>query len=594
MTSQDSYKRYKDASLPIEERVEDLLGLMTVEEKAGLLFQNMVSVGPGGKLQTERDERFHIEPTRALVKDKLMSHFNIRGSIADARETAEWHNRVQELALSTRLAIPVTISTDPRHHFTDNVGTSARAGVLSQWPESLGFAALQSAELVEQFADIARQEYLALGIRLALHPQVDLATEPRWARSGATFGEDATLSAELVAAYIRGFQGKGPGLGSESVSTMTKHFPGGGPQKDGEDSHFTYGKEQVYPGGKMEYHLIPFKAAIAAGAAQMMPYYSLTLGTEYEEVGFGFNRGIITGLLREKLGFSGIVCTDWGLVTDSVIAGQDMPARAWGVEHLSELERVKKILDAGCDQLGGESRPELVVQLVEQGLVSEDRLDVSVRRLLHEKFALGLFEQPFVDPDKAAAVVGKQSFRELGDSTQRRAFTLLTNQNDILPLDPATLCKVYIEGIDPAIITARGLEVTDKPLDADIALLRLKAPHQARPGGFENRFHSGSLEFSVEEKSRLAGIFQAVPTVVDIYLDRAAVIPEIASAAKALMADYGASADAFLDIVFGKARPEGRLPFDLPSSMKAVEKSRSDVPYDTAHPTFRFGHGLSY
>ena len=123
---------------------------------------------------------------------------------------------------------------------------------------------------------------------------------------------------------------------------MTKHFPGGGPQKDGEDPHFSYGREQIYPGQGFDYHLQPFRAAVAAGTSQMMPYYGMPVGTDYEEVGFAFNKGIITDLLRDELGFDGIVCTDWGLVSDSVILGQAMPARAWGVEHLSELDRASR------------------------------------------------------------------------------------------------------------------------------------------------------------------------------------------------------------------------------------------------------------
>ena len=260
---------YKDAGLPIDQRVEDLLGRMTLAEKAGQMFHNIIMMGPGGQLETEPNTLFDIPPTETLLAEKLMSHFNLLGPVSNARETAEWQNRLQKRAISTRLGIPVTLSSDPRNHFTDNVGTGFKAGVLSQWPESLGLAALRSPALVERFANVARQEYLALGIRTALHPQIDLATEPRWARIGATFGEDSDLSCKLVSAYIRGFQGSE--VGPSSVATITKHFPGGGPQKDGEDPHFSYGREQIYPGGNMEYHLRPFRAAIAAGAAQIMP-----------------------------------------------------------------------------------------------------------------------------------------------------------------------------------------------------------------------------------------------------------------------------------------------------------------------------------
>lgn len=132
------------------------------------------------------------------------------------------------------------------------------------------------------YADIARQEYCAVGLRGALHPQVDLATKPRWAWIGMTFGEDVDLTSRVVTAYVEGFQGDE--LGSSSVATMTKHFPGGGPQLDGEDPHLDYGREQVYPAGTQEYHLAPFRAAVAAGTSQMMPYYGMPVGTEWEEV----------------------------------------------------------------------------------------------------------------------------------------------------------------------------------------------------------------------------------------------------------------------------------------------------------------------
>ena len=205
-----------------------------------------------------------------------------------------------------------------------------------------------------------------MGIRVALHPMADLATEPRWGRISGTFGEDAALSSELVAAYIRGFQGET--LGPDSVACMTKHFPGGGPQLNGEDAHFPTGREQVYPGGNWDYHLMPFEAAFAAGTSQIMPYYGMPVGVEgIEAVGFGFNRGVITGLLRERYGFDGIVCTDWGLVTDKTAMGRPMLARAWGVEHLSREERVLRVLAAGADQFGGEECPDLIVSLVESG-----------------------------------------------------------------------------------------------------------------------------------------------------------------------------------------------------------------------------------
>lgn len=574
-----------DADRPIDERVELLLGEMTVEEKVGLFFQTMIAMGPDGAL-SDGDPAFGLPSTDEYVRERHMTHFNLLGVAPTAREIAQWHNRLQELAASTRLGIPVTISTDPRHSFTENPGTAMLSGPFSQWPDALGLAATRDEELVRTFGDIARQEYTAVGIRVALHPQVDLATEPRWARQLQTFGEDAELSARLGAAYIRGFQGDSVGAGS--VSTMVKHFPGGGPQKDGEDPHFAYGREQVYPGDAFELHLKPFEAAFAAGVRQVMPYYGMPVGTQYEEVGFGFNKSVLTGLLRERFGFDGIVCTDWGLLTDSEIMGTPFPARAWGVEHLTPAERMAKTLDAGADQFGGERCTEILLQLVADGVVAEDRLDVSARRLLREKFLLGLFDDPYVDVDAADRIVGSPDFRAAGDAAQRAAITVLA-ATDAVPFGPGP--KLYVEGIDADLAAQYG-QVVATPGEADVAVLRLQAPYEQRGSMFENFFHAGSLDFPDEVVAHVAEVAAAVPTVVDVFLDRPAILTPLVELGVTVTGNWGASSAALLDVLSGRAVARGRLPFDLPRSMAAVEASRPDVPFDTVDPLFRFGHGV--
>lgn len=580
----ESDRPWLDASLPVDERVELLLGEMTLDEKAGLFFHTMIGMGP----LDEPNPVFSTPSAVDYVETRRMSHFNLIGGAQTAREIAQWQNALQRLAASTRLGIPVTLSTDPRHAFTDNPGTGLLTGAFSQWPEPLGLAAIGDEETVERFADIARQEYLAVGLRVALHPQVDLATEPRWSRQVATFGEDADLSGRLGAAYVRGFQGEA--FGEASVATMTKHFPGGGPQKDGEDPHFAHGREQVYPGGAFEEHLKPFQALFDAGTRQVMPYYGMPVGTEHEEVGFGFNRSVITGLLRQRFGFDGLVCTDWGLITDAEIFGQPFPARAWGVEHLSPRERMKKVLDAGADQFGGEACPEMIVELVTSGDVPESRLDVSARRILREKFALGLFENSFVDEDAADAVAGSAAFRAAGEAAQRASITVLSNDG-ALPL--ARGRRVYVEGIAPEAAAAYG-EVVATPAEADVAVLRLQAPYEERPTHFENLFHSGSLDFPADVVAHVREVAAVVPTVVDVFADRPAILEPLVEAAAAVTVNWGASAAALLDVLTGESTPQGRLPFDLPRSMAAVEASRPDVPFDTADPLFRFGHGLTY
>ena len=578
---------YEDPARPIEERVEDLLGQMTLEEKAGQLFHTMARP-PGGRAGIPG-----LPDTAELIAGRHMTHFNLAGG-GSAGDLARWHNELQAMAERTRLGIPITLSSDPRHAYSDNPATSMFAGSFSLWPEPLGFAAIGDPALVRQFADIARQEYLAVGIRVSLHPMADLATEPRWARISGTFGEDAELAARMVAAYIRGFQGGA--LGPHSVACMTKHFPGGGPQQDGEDPHFPYGKEQVYPGNNFEYHLIPFQAAFAAGTAQIMPYYGVPIGLGLEEVAFGFNRQVISGLLRERFRFDGVVCTDWGLLTDTDLGGTRWPARAWGVEHLSRPERAKKALDAGVDQFGGEACPEVIVELVRAGTLPESRLDPSVRRLLREKFRLGLFDQPSVDPAAAERIVGNADFRAAGEAAQRRAIVLLKNGprngTPVLPLRGRP--RLYLERLAPEAATVQA-EVVADPRQADLAVVRLQAPYEPREGNFLERFfHAGDLSLREPERSRLLDLMGRVPTVVVITLDRPAVIPELAERSAALLADFGASDAAVFDVLFGRPAPTAKLPFELPRSMEAVRRQHPDLPYDTGDPLFPFAFGLTY
>lgn len=580
---------YEDPRQPLEARVEDLLRQMTLAEKAGLLFINGANVNPDGSIEVKPDAPPHPRPALPQIVDLKMSHFNL-WDIPGAPAVATWYNNLQRFAEHTRLGIPITIASDPRNHFTRNIFSMA-ATDFSQWCETLGLGALADPELVRHFADLVRQEYLAVGIRVSLHPQIDLATEPRWPRISGTFGEDAHISAALVKAYIEGFQGKQ--LGRHSVACMTKHFPGGGPQNQGLDPHFEFQQGQIYPGGNFDYHLIPFEAAFKAQTAAIMPYYGVPVDQTDENVAMSFNKTIITSLLRQKYNYDGVVCTDWGLITDHYFPEAVWPARAWGVEHLSEAQRVQKALDAGVDQFGGESRPELVIELAEQGLVSEERLDQSVRRLLRLKFQLGLFDNPFVDPAEVERVFGQPVVVAAGFASQKRAMTLLKNEGQALPLQGQP--KIFVKNIDAA-VAARYAPVVAAPEEADFAILRLDTPWYPveTKNPFARGFHHGDLDFKGEALAEILALLQAVPTIVVLYLDRPAVIPEISAAARALLAEYGASDAAVLDVVFGKTRPEGRLPFELPSSMEAVRNQKPDLPHDSEDPLYPFGFGLSY
>jgi beta-glucosidase len=584
---------YEDIHQPVEARINDILSQMTLEEKAGMMFINGARVNDDGTIEDKPGKgMFAFAPNALGLMNKYkMNHFNL-WAIPSVEALAKWYNSMQKYAEdSTRLGIPITIASDPRNHFTNNVFAMS-AATFSQWCEPLGFAAIGDEKLTRKFADDARQEYVAVGIREALHPQVDLATEPRWPRISGTFGEDAQLSSKMATAYILGFQGEK--LGSSSVACMTKHFSGGGPQKEGLDPHFPFQKGQVYPGNNFKYHLIPFEAAFKVHTAAIMPYYGVPMGQTNENVGFSFNKQIITGLLRNKYHYQGVVCTDWGLITDNNVMGSVWPARAWGVENLSREERVKKVIDAGVDQFGGENCPELVVDLVKSGKLSEKRINESVKRLLRQKFELGLFDNPFVDESKAVETVGKPEFVKAAEESQRRAMTLLKNENKILPLKQGQL-KIYVKNVDPKVASQYGT-VVDKPEDADIAILRLNTPFVPveSPIMMARMFHHGDLDFKEPQKDSILQLLNKIPTIVDIYIDRPAVIPEISAKAKGLLADFGASDAAVMDVIFGKYKPGGHLPIELPSSMDAVRTQKEDVPYDSKNPLYKFGFGLSY
>ncbi|MCU1536281.1 MAG: b [Humibacillus sp.] len=582
---------YEDPRLPVADRVEDLLRRLSLAEKVGLMFQTVIEAGADGSL-VEQPGAISKSATTTVVVDKHLTHFNVH-ALGEPRLAARWSNALQALAETTPHGIPVTVSTDPRHAFMENAGVSFSAGSFSQWPEPLGLAALRDPELVRRFADVARQEYVAVGIRAALHPTLDLATEPRWGRQAGTFGQDPDLVAELGVAYLAGLQGDS--LGPDSVACTSKHFPGGGPQKDGEDAHFPYGREQVYPGGRFADHLKPFPPAIAAGTAGIMPYYGMPVGLEIdgepvEEVGFGFNRQVVTGLLRERLGYDGVVVTDWELVNDNHVGDQVLPARAWGVEHLDPHGRMELILEAGADQFGGEECVEILLDLVAQGRVTEARIDESAGRLLAVKFRLGLFDNPYVDEEVAAATVGRSDFRAEGYAAQARSVTVLADREQTLPIGQGL--RVYGERIDSAALDRHGLYAVERPEDADLAIVRLMAPFEPRSDLFlEAWFHQGSLDVPPGLVHRLARIAAVCPLVVDVVLDRPAVLTPLLDAAAVVVGSFGTCDDALLDALTGAVPPQGRLPFDLPRSMEQVRAHAEDVP-GLGDPLFAFGHGL--
>ncbi len=586
---------YEDDRNSIEARVEDLLTQMTLEEKAGTMFISMIGM-------TQKGEHLDLPPLNfnplnivfytilssnaEMVVNRKMTHFNIINSYAPD-VLAKFNNTLQEKAERSRLGIPITIATDPRHGKKNNPGTAIYTPSFSQWPSGLGLAATRDTILVREFGEIAREDYKATGIRLALHPMADLATEPRWGRSNGTFGEDASLSAAMTYAYVKGFQGDT--LTNESVICMTKHFSGGGPQKDGEDAHFPYGREQVYPGNNFDYHLRPFtEGAFPANTGQIMPYYGIPMGQTTEDIAFAFNKQIITQMLRDSLKFDGVICTDWNIINDK---GLDK-ARSWGVEDLGPKERMLKVIEAGCDQFGGEDTPEQLVELVKEGKLSEERIDVSVRRLLRDKFTLGLFENPYVDPDIALKITTTNYKHNKAELAQIKSTVLLKNEN-VLPIKKDV--NIFLDGFETSKVFDSYGKVVQTVEEADVIFVKRNTPFDERSDYFlEQFFHQGRLHFTPEELDPIKTYAKEKPVITIVNLERAAILTEIAMLSKGLLVEFGASEATLAKILFGEASPKGKLPIELPRSREAVEAQLEDVPYDSENPLFPFGFGINY
>ncbi len=599
---------YEDWRLSNEARAKDLVGRMTLAEKAGaMMHASLRGQGPGGMWDANN---YNMEQFAEALQARHISSFITRLS-PEPGAFAVKNNELQKMAEATRLGIPITISTDPRNHFQYVVGASADVSSFSQWPEPMGFAALGDVERVKAFADIARQEYRAVGIHMALSPQADLATEPRWPRQVATFGSHAEKVSALAGAYVEGFQGSANGLTSSGVLTVTKHWVGYGAAVDGFDGHNYYGRNAQLNGDTLDQHVAAFKGPLAAKTGGIMPTYSVPLeatlnGAPLEQVGAGFSHQLLTDLLRGELGYDGIILSDWAITNDCTEACMnptaELPqtpraiATPWGVESATSYQRFVKGVLAGLDQFGGVENADYIEQAVKQGDLSEQRLDQSVQRIMVAKLLLGLFENPYVDVDGARAIVGAQGYIELGLKTQAQAQVLLENQEHFLPVSGKAK-KVYLYGVAKRAAEEKGLVVVDDPAQADFAIIRATTPSEKlHPNHFfGSRQAEGRLNFvdgdaAYEELKRASA---KVPTVFSVFLERPAILTEVKDKASAILANFGASDEAVLNVVLGDVKPLGKLPFELPVSMAAVESQHPGIADDTAEPLYPYGFGLT-
>ena len=452
--------KFEDWRLPYQVRAKDLATKLSVEEIAGLMLysahQSIPARSGGYFAGTYNGKQFtkgETDPSDLTDQQKkFLQEDNLRHVLLTTVQSpaiaALWNNKLQAFCESVGKGIPANNSTDPRH------GTSARAeydaaagGEISLWPSSLGMAATFDPALTEKFGKIAAAEYRALGITTALSPQVDIATEPRWARFNGTFGESPLLSAAMAQAYCDGFQSNTWGL--KSVNAMVKHWPGGGAGEAGRDAHYANGKYAVYPGNNFEAHKIPFLQGAfklkgqSKMASAVMPYYTISWNQDTkngENVGNSYNKYIINDLLRTKYKYDGVVCTDWSITKPHNVMDSFVDGKPWGVENLTDGERHYKALMAGVDQFGGNNDAKPVMEAYKIGVKEygeakmRARMEQSAVRLLQNIFKVGVFENPYLDAQETKAIVGKPEYMKAGFEAQLKSIVLLKNQGNILPI----------------------------------------------------------------------------------------------------------------------------------------------------------------
>ena len=361
---------YTDQTLTIDDRVGDLLGRMTLDEK-------LAQLGCVWSTQLVEDDAFSEARARELLENGT-GHITRIGSSTGLRpaESAAFMNRIQRwLAENTRLGIPAIV------HEESTAGFTARDA--TQFPQAIGLAATWEPALVEAMGEVIREQMLAVGARHTLAPVLDVTRDPRWGRTEETYGECPYLASRLGVAYVRGVQGRDL---SNGVVATGKHFLGYGMSEGG----LNHAAARIGPRELREVYARPFEAAIReAGLASVMNAYN-----DIDGQPCGGSREILDDLLRGELGFEGVVVADY-YTTLLLIA--------WHRVAADKGEAAQRALEAGLDvelpQRDCFGDP--LKERVEAGLVSEDLVDRAVRRLLRMKFELGLFESPTVDADRA-------------------------------------------------------------------------------------------------------------------------------------------------------------------------------------------------
>lgn len=578
---------YEDWRLSPQERAENLLSLMTAEQKAA----QMVHL----TLVTQKDSWFNKNNVGfALVYEYIFEpeeeedeeeSDETQTPISSARNAAMRTNEIQELSESSELGIPVIFSMD----------TEAGAAFVKDatyLPDEINQGAAGDVELVTRLNEVLKEELKAVGVRMALSPDADLITDPRWGRNQECYSEDVETVETMIAAAVKALQGEN-GLDENSVMATVKHFPGAGAQTNGVDgSPLTISEDSI------DLHLAGFKAAIDAGVAAVMPYgYSTVpyLGGDAVDNSADQSAAVMTDLLRGELGYEGIIQTDWGL-------------------------NFVGAANAGADVLGG-AGVRSTVQLVDG--VDEALLTDACRRILIAKFQMGLFENPYVDEDAAEEIIGSDEHKAVAKEAAAKSFTLVKYENaasladqsfivagelasDMRCLNSGWTAKEPVEIAGTSILTAlqekAGADnvtyiTSAEEVPADLSGVTAVVVVGEKSGTHDPAWGAATLEFPEEQTALINALDKAGANVMAVVvMNRAYVLTPIVDAADSVLVVYRpgvtCGAEAVADCLFGETAITGRLPFQIPESMEQVLSQREDMPKDIENPLYEYGFGI--
>jgi beta-glucosidase len=630
---------YRNPKLPVERRVVDLLGRMTLEEKVA----QTEALWKLKALIMDEQGNFSPEKAREILKNG-MGQITRASEGKGPRENAVFTNAIQKfLVEQTRLGIPAMVHEEALHGHAAQGGTS--------FPQAIALASTWDVNLVENVFSAAAAEIRARGAQQALTPVLDVARDPRWGRTEETYGEDPYLVARIGVACIRGFQGKGPALDKQHIFATAKHYAAHGQPEGGTNSAPANYSERVL----REFFLPSFEAAIReAGAMSVMASYN-----EIDGIPSHGNKWLLEKVLREEWGFQGFVVSDYHGINQLETLHHVVASKA---------DAAKKALEAGVDlELPDMDCYVTLLQQVKDGRISEATLDKAVARMLRAKFLAGLFEDPYVDPDYAEKITNSPEHRELALKAAREAIILLKNQNNVLPLPAGKIhtlavigpnaakchlggytqdpppCVSILEGIkaragktitvtfaegsriteedadwrnwyldevtppDPAKDAARIAEAVKVAKGSDAVILVLGGNEQTCREAWAET-HLGdrdSLELLGKQNDLVKAILETgKPTVVFLINGRPLTINYVAENVPAILEGWylgqeGGTAAA--EVLFGDYNPGGKLPITVPRSVGQLPAYYNHKPsakrgylFASKEPLFAFGHGLSY